>query len=80
MSILATLGQVVHFCAKFIFFQNGDCYRAEVDDDVNFGVNVGLGDLMMCIKFGDSQSSRFGEKSLNAKSQNGRLLPTGSSW
>ena len=40
------------FLRKIHFFQNGDCYRAEVDDDVIFGVNVGLGDLTMCIKFG----------------------------
>ena len=41
------------FLRKIHFFQNGDCYRAEVDDDVIFGVNVGLSDLMVCIKFGD---------------------------
>ena len=68
------------FLRKIIFFQNGDCYQAEEDNDVIFGVNVGLGNLMMYIKFGDIVSSRFGEKSLNAKSKNGRLLPTGSSW
>ena len=80
MPILATLGPVVHFCAKFIFFQNGDCYRPEVDDDVIFIMNVGLGNLMMFVKFGDICSNRFGEMSLNAKSQNGGILPTGSSW
>ena len=66
--------------AQNSFFQNGHCYRAEVDDDVIFGVNVGLSDMMTRIKFGDIWASRFGEKSLNAKSQNDRLLPTGSSW
>ena len=41
------------FLRKIHFFQNGDCYRAEVDDDVIFGVNMGLSDLMTHIKFGD---------------------------
>ena len=68
------------FLRKIHFFQNGDCYRAEEDDDVIFGAKVGLGDLMTCIKFGDNCSTRFGEMSLNAKSKNGGLLPTGSSW
>ena len=68
------------FLRKIHFFQDGDCYRAEVGDDVIFGRNAALGGMMTFIKFGDICSSRFGEISLNAKSQNGGLLPTGSSW
>ena len=83
MNLCANLGNPRSsgsFLRKIHFFQNGDCYRAEVDDDVIFGMNVGLGDLMTYIKFGDICSSRFGEISFNAKSQNGGWLPTGSSW
>jgi len=66
------------FSAKY-FFQNGDCCRKEVADDVIFCGNMSEGMLVNPIKFGEIRPNRLRDRRRNVKIKMAAVQSTGSS-